>query len=202
MFESVSARGLWAAFTQLQEKRYTESLADAASCKPVCSATLLGGFRAVPGGDREYQGSTPQAAKPSSHLDTKSPHSWIKGVSPDHASTGQGAGDPQRQREPQHPSPSLLLPQLITACSHGSASKIFLSLHSVVHQGSLVWKVLPKWLQQQQSAICSANLKRLSKAKSITAPKHLVGIHFAAQGWTNSRLLSQPTTSDSHRTTS
>lgn len=89
MFESVSARGLWAAFTQLQEKRYTECLADAASCKSVCSATLLGGFRVVPGGDREYQGSTPQAAKPSSHLDTKSPHSWSKGVSPDHASTAK-----------------------------------------------------------------------------------------------------------------
>jgi len=40
MFESVSARGLWAAFTKLQEKKYRESLADAASHKPVCLYAL------------------------------------------------------------------------------------------------------------------------------------------------------------------
>lgn len=95
---------------------------------------------------KRVPGSTPQAAKPSSHLDTKPPHSWVNGASPDRASTGQRAGNPQRQNEPQHPAPSLsFLLQLITPCSHGSASKITFSLHSVVvHWGSLVWKVMPK----------------------------------------------------------
>lgn len=79
MFESVSARGLWAAFTQLQEKRYSLSLMQhhvKLFAHTLCHPPW--GLKSPTRRGQRVPGSTPWAAKPSSHLDTKSPHSWVK----------------------------------------------------------------------------------------------------------------------------
>lgn len=90
MFESVSARGLWAAFAQLQDKRYRVPH----WCN-ITSTFLLGAFHLPWGpkgptrGHRKHQGFTPQGLNLSSHLNTKAPQSWVR-ESPDCASTGHG----------------------------------------------------------------------------------------------------------------
>lgn len=87
MFENVSARGLWVAFAQLQDKRYRapRRWSKAFTFLPECFATFPGGLR----GHRKHQGSTPQGLNPSSHLDTKAPQSWIR-ESPGCVPTGHG----------------------------------------------------------------------------------------------------------------